>query len=253
MALDDGAQIDPATLPENRKLMQELDALSRATPPPLTAPARGAMRELLVEAVAVASSGLAEALEVRAGDHPLEEDLRTALAIALSRTDAAVFTEAKLRLSGWTPNLGGFDIVTAGAEGSLILIETKWGNVWQGIWDVVKLASGHQHPRVTAAYAVYAATPTEWGKYVERELFMTDGSRSSVTDYLLEEYQDEWAWNLKGSPTVYPSELPAGMTVTAVHEETVTLLARAYEVRVVSVEAGLGPPLELPRGQPPST
>src|SRR5581483_7474921 len=75
-----------------------------------------------------------------------------------------------------------------GTDGSLVLLETKWGNVWQGVWDILKLASGHQHHRVSATYAVYSAAPREWAKYEERELFVPD-RRASVTDYLLKEYE----------------------------------------------------------------
>src|SRR5581483_12115430 len=142
MALDDGADIDPATLPENLKLLQQLDSLSNAAPAPLAAPAQGDMRELVIEATREAAAALHEVLHTRKADHPLEEDLRTALAVAFARTDAAVLTEAKLRLDGWPANLGGFDLAVVGTDGSLVLLETKWGNVWQGVWDILKLASG---------------------------------------------------------------------------------------------------------------
>ena len=85
------------------------------------------MRELMVEALEITVAGLAAALTHRNATHPLEEDLRRGLAAALARSDAAVLTEGKLRLPGWTPNLGGFDAIIVGTDGSVVFIETKWG------------------------------------------------------------------------------------------------------------------------------
>jgi hypothetical protein len=76
---------------------------------------------------------------------------------------------------------------------------------------------------------------------------LTDNSCSAVTDYLLEQYGTEWAWNLKGSPTVHPTLLPASVTIRAVYAQQIMLLGKTYEVRVVSIEAGYGPPLDLAR------
>lgn len=252
MTFDDESQIDPATLPDSLKLLEQLEALDQPAPVPLSAPATGDMRDLVSEATHVAVACLPEALEARAADHPLEEDLRAALVSALSRTNAVVLTEAKLSVKGWPANLGGFDIALSGVDGSMILVETKWGNVWQGIWDILKLAGGHQHQRVSATYAAYAATPGEWNKYTERDVFVLD-TRASVTEYLLEQYETEWAWNLEGSPNVRPTTLPAGVILTGVHAEKVVLLGREYEVRVVSVEAASGPRLPLTRGVPDTT
>ena len=65
MALDDGgAQIDPATLPENIELIQQIDELVEAEGSRLAAPASGAMRELLVEALEITVAGLAAALSI---------------------------------------------------------------------------------------------------------------------------------------------------------------------------------------------
>jgi hypothetical protein len=127
MALDDSAEIDPSTLPHALKLQAEINGLSAEVPNPLSAPARGEITELLIEAARVAVAAF-----LMGCWHVVQTILarRTfGRALVLSRTDAPVFTEAKLRVKGWTPNLGGFDIAVAGAEGSLVLIETKWGNV----------------------------------------------------------------------------------------------------------------------------
>jgi hypothetical protein len=251
MALDDGgAQIDPATLPENVELIQEIEALAGGQGAPgLQAPAAGAMRELVVEALRVTVEGLAAALGHRDATHPLEEDLRGGLAAALGRSKAAVFTEAKLRLPGWTPNLGGFDVVAVGSDGSVVLIETKWGSVWQALWDVLKLASAQQHPRVTAAYAVYAASTNEWAKQAGAEFFGDWDRRGFTTAEVLDDNAGDWNANLKGSPTVWPNEVPGAVDLDAVAVESVTLLERPYEIRAVSVGTSPAPVVRLDRGR----
>jgi hypothetical protein len=74
MVLDDGgAQIDPATLPENIQLMQEIDeAIQGKSGSRLDSPSLGTMRELVIEALRVTTAGPEAALAEREADHPLE-------------------------------------------------------------------------------------------------------------------------------------------------------------------------------------
>jgi hypothetical protein len=251
MALDDGGpQIDPGTLPDSLKLVQEIEATAQ-THCGLTAAASGPMQELLSEALDLTAAGLEVALSEREATHPLEEELRGGLAVALAQSDAIVFTEAKLQLPGWTTNLGGFDVAVAGPEGSVVLIETKWGQVWQGIWDVLKLASATRHPRVTAAYAVYAASATEWTreKDLGAGLFGDWEARQFATNALLGDNEKDWEANLKGSPTVYPSQLPGAVDLRPVSAQPVVLLGTEYKIRAVSVAALPSKPLKLERGR----
>ena len=249
MALDDGgAQIDPATLPENIELIQQIDELVEAEGSRLAAPASGAMRELLVEALEITVAGLAAALTHRNATHPLEEDLRGGLAAALARSDAAVLTEGKLRLPGWTPNLGGFDAIIVGTDGSVVLIETKWGAVWQAMWDVMKLTSASQHPRVTAAYAIYAASRKEWQTRSDLGLFGDWESTAFVTDFWLAENAHDWERNLQGS-AAYPTVLPGAVELEAIAAVPVTLLDTPYEIRAIAVRAAVGKPVALEHGR----
>jgi len=247
MALDDDARIDPATLPENVELIEEIDATIAESEMPrkLGSPPTGEMRELMIEALGASVEELAETLVARRASHPLEDDLRTGLALNLARTDAAVFTEAKLRLQGWTPNLGGSDVIVVGRDGAIVLIETKWESVWQSMWDILKLASGHRHPRVAACYAVYAAKPKEWATQACAKLFEPESHGSKDTQWFLEEHEDDWARNLSGSPNVHPTMVPGAFGFETVFARAVDCLGTVYEVRAISVRALPSAPLRL--------
>jgi hypothetical protein len=239
MAFDDGAQFDPATFPENIKLMQEINARLDGTgeTPKLISPPMGDMHDLLIEALSATVEQVPAVIAARSASHPREDDLRTTLALNLARTEAAVFTEAKLKLPGWTPNLGGSDILVVGTDGGIVLAETKWGSVWQSLWDILKLASGHQHPRVSACYAVYAATPKEWATQACAQYFEPDQDASWDTNWLLEEHADGWKENLAGSPNVHVTEIPRALGVKTVFARAIDCLGMPYEVRAVSVSA----------------
>jgi hypothetical protein len=140
MALDDDAQIDPEMLPENRSLMAEIDAQLVA------AEARRewqqALASRLAAAVPDAVSRIEDLVAARAGTHAREEDLRGGIADELRARGELVLTEARLRVPGWTPNLGGFDLALV-VDNSLVIGETKWadGNLHEAMWDLLKLGS----------------------------------------------------------------------------------------------------------------
>lgn len=158
-----------------------------------------------------------------------------------------------MTLSGWTANLGGFDIAMVGTDGAVVVVETKWadGSLWQAIWDVLKLASAQVLSRVSAAYAVYPAPVDHWGKYSGSELFTRWDSRSTVTDHLLEESALDWEKNLRGS-AAYPTELPMAVDLKPVAAESATIMGRDYLIRIVSVRGAIGKPLWLDRGRMPA-
>lgn len=158
-----------------------------------------------------------------------------------------MFSEARLRLPGWRGSLGGFDLTVAGTDGSLVLIETKWDNVWQAMWDIFKLASADQHSRITAGYAIYAASPNEWTKFGGDEFFGAD-SHSFATDFFLEEHATWWSRNLEGSPNLYPVELPGAVSLQAVARNSVILLGKPYEIRAVQVKTSPAKAVTLTRG-----
>jgi hypothetical protein len=205
----------------------------------------------LRDAVRTTVQQLTAAVAAHEGTHPREEDLRTGLAKNLRTTERAlVFKEANPCLPGWSEKLRGFDLAVVGSDGTVVYIETKWGSPWRAPWDVLKLASATLHPRVTAAYAVYAATPRTWARSEARNMFAE--AFAFETRYWIDLNEDLWERDLSGS-TAYPFELPFGFTTDLIAVERAEILGNIYDVRVVSVAALPGEPLALDRGRLPTT
>jgi hypothetical protein len=253
MALDDGgAQIDPATLPENAGLIAEIDAQLAA------AEAERAHRRDLGARLACVVPEAAAAIEKRvtdrSGSTAREEDLRGGIADALRSRGELVMTEPKLAVPGWTANLGGFDLAIV-AENALVVGETKWadGNLYECMWDIFKLAASLQIPRVEAAVAIYGAPTKHWARPESCARLFED--RQILPGELILGLPEEWAANLAGS-SAQPNAVPMQIQLTLLGATAVSIFGKEWAIRAVSVT---GHPRSLtlsngwPAGAPPAS
>ena len=246
MVLDDGgAQIDPPTLPENIALMQEIDAQIAAAARHRTRQQDLAAR--LAAAVPEAVTMIEARVLERDAPHAREEDLRGGIARHLRSCGELVLTEAKLTVPGWTDSLGGFDLAVV-VDDSLVVAETKWadGNLYESMWDILKLGSALAIARVDAAVAIYGAPAKHWQRpdscarlFEDREIF---------THRLIRHFPREWAINLAGS-AAQPLEVPSQLKLTLISQASTEVRGKAWEVRAVSVSSEYQS-LELTNGWP---
>ena len=159
-------------------------------------------------------------------------------------------------MSGWTKNLGGFDIAMV-VDNSLVVAETKWadGNLRESMWDVFKLRQAHRlDQRIGAAVAVYGAPAKRWAaaKSGRRRIFE---DRALITLKLIEALPTDWARVLGGS-TASPKTIPARIHVDLLSTTTVDVFGKAWEVRAIAVRPD-GGPCDLtdgwPHGEAPPT
>lgn len=246
MALDDGgAQIDLATLPENIGLMTDVDAQLAA------AEARRArQRDLAARLAAVvpeAAANIEACVLEREASHAREEDLRGGMAAALRSRGELVLTEAKLSVPGWTEKLGGFDLAIV-VDDSLVVAETKWadGNLYESMWDILKLGSALAIPRVDAAVAIYGAPSKHWERPDSCARLFED--RQILSRQLINHMPNEWARNLAGS-SAQPLAVPLRLSLALIDKQSANVLGKAWEVRAVRVESE-HPPFDLTDGWP---
>jgi hypothetical protein len=236
VAPDDGAQIDPATLPENVELMRKLDADSARREQ--QEDRRRALESRITAALPGAVSGIEGRVRGREGAYAREEDLRGGLAEALRANDELVLTEARLLVPGWTPNLGGFDLAVV-VDDSLVVGETKWAdrNLHECMWDIFKLASALSVPRVDAAVAVYGAPAKHWQKPETcARLFE---NRDVVSRDLILGLPHQWEINLAGS-SAKPLAIPMLVKLRLLATQPGEVLGKSWEVRAISVEGDVG-------------
>lgn len=231
MALDDDAQVDPATLLENAGLMQEIDA-QIAEADGKRAHLR-ALEARLSSAIPAAVSRIEERVAARAASHAREEDLRGGIADELRTRAELVLTEAKLRVPGWTTNLGGFDLAIV-VDNSLVLGETKWadGNLYECMWDLFKLRSAVSLDRVDAGVAVYGAPAKHWQRAEGCAWLFED--REVLTRNLIWALPREWQINLDGS-TAKPQAIPMLLRLQLLTATTCEVLGRSWEIRALGV------------------
>jgi hypothetical protein len=192
------------------------------------------LRLLLQEVVAHATHGVDEAVAGRSGQWGVEDDLRNAVVDALRERGELVLTEAQVGVPNWSRNLGGFDFAVAGRDGGLVVGETKWanGNLYECLWDLLKLASASTMPRIGAAVAVYGAPVKHWEKPVAcADLFETG---VYDTAKLLGAYATEWQRNLDGTKA-RPHDLPIDFRVEPIVKIRTEVLGKEWEVRAVEV------------------
>lgn len=249
--LDDDAQVDPATLLENKKLMAMLDEKIAEVAEARNRQDR--MAAIVAAAVPTASQFVEQRVIARKGGHAREEDLRFGIAKILRQQGELVLTEARLPVPGWTAKLGGFDLAVV-TDDSLVVAETKWadGNLRESMWDLIKLASVLAVPRVDAAVAVYGAQVKQWQKPESFGRLFED--RQIIVLKLLEALPKDWQRNLSGSKA-QPLTVPAAIHVKLLSTTEIEVLGREWEVRAVSVRPDGGTfDLEAgwPHGVPPS-
>jgi len=233
MALDDGgAEIDPATTPDGVGLMARIDA-ELAAAEAVRAHRLGLARQLS-SVIPDAAARIEGRVLQRSGSHALEEDLRGGIAEALRDRGELVMTEAKLAVPGWPVNLGGFDLAVV-TENTLVVGETKWadGNLYESMWDIFKLASAAQIPRVSASVAIYGAPKKHWSRPDTCARLFED--RQVLPHQLMLGRANEWAKNLAGS-TATPSAVPLQVELTLLTAASVTVLGKEWEIRAVSVD-----------------
>jgi hypothetical protein len=231
VALDDDAQVDPATLPENVELMQEIDAQIGEASAKLEH--QRASEGRLSSAIPDAVSRIEERVLGRDASHAREEDLRGGIADELRARGELVLTEAKLRVPGWTANLGGFDLAIV-VDNSLVLGETKWadGNLYECMWDLFKLGSAVSMDRVDAGVAVYGAPAKHWQRAEGCARLFED--REVLTWELISALPRDWQINLDGS-TARPQVIPMLLQLRLLMSETCEVLGKSWEIRAVGV------------------
>lgn len=208
------------------------------------------VRLVLSAAVERATAALPEAIASREGTHGLEEDLRGGIATLLRDQGELILTEAKIGLESWSPKVGGFDLTLVSSTGQLVVAETKWasGNLWECIWDLLKLANAQMMPRVLGAFAIYGAPGADWERRVPTADLFEPGIYDSVQ--LIAAFSDKWARMLKTN-NAWPNSVPVDFTTEPVAAFRTDVLGHPWEVRVIEVVAG-GVWTWLENGWPPS-
>lgn len=250
MALDDDAQIDPATLPENRGLINEIDAqIAHAD---ARRERQLALAHRIAGSVPVAAAKIEQRVLARGSSRAREEDLRGGVAQELREQHELVLTEPKLPVPGWTENLGGFDIALV-VDNALVVAETKWGSLRESMWDILKLASVLSVPRVSASVAIYGAPPRQWQKPGTCAQLFED--REVLVPKLLEALPQDWTVNLAGS-RARPLAVPMMIRLDLLNTTTVEVLGTQWEVRTVAVACDRTTATlhdGWPQGAPPTT
>lgn len=209
------------------------------------------VRSILGEAVEEATKTIPDAIAARDGTYGLERDLRDGVVRMLRDRGELVLTEAKIGVPDWTSNLGGFDLSLVDATGELAVAETKWadGNLWESIWDLLKLASAATMPRVCAAFAIYGAPLKHWEKPAPTaDLF--SGGIYHARD-VIENYPKQWRECLAGS-TARPRAVPLEISIDPVSSSQVEVGGKPWLVNLVEVIPG-GVTTWLEEGWPPDT
>lgn len=228
---DDDAPADPATSPENVEMMRQIHGqLAEAD---AVRERQHALEVRLASAIPEAVSRIEQRVLARAGLHAREEDLRGGLADGLHARGELVLTEAKLQVPGWTTNLGGFDLALV-VDDSVVLGETKWadGNLYESMWDLLKLGSALSLNRVDAAVAIYGAPAKRWQQAAGVARLFED--REVITRNLILALPREWQINLDGS-SAKPHVIPILLRLRLLTAVTCEVLDKTWEIRAVGV------------------
>jgi hypothetical protein len=250
VALDDDAQVDPATLPENIALMRRIDA--QIAEAQAQRERRHMLESRVSDAIPDAVSRIEERVLTRWASHAREEDLRSGIADELRSRGELVVTEAKLRVPGWTTKLGGFDLGIV-ARDSLVLGETKWadGNLYECMWDLFKLGSALAIDRVDAGVAIYGSPAEHWTRAEGCARLFED--REVLTRNLIWALPREWQINLNGS-SAEPLIIPTILRLRLLTATSCDVLGKRWEIRAVGVSPDGGDSRLIngwPKGGPP--
>lgn len=224
-------QWDPATTPGNRSLMSQLDGI--ATRVEEKKRRQRKLAERFAGVLAAAAVQVEARMLAREAKNVREEDLRSALANEMRHNDELVLTEARMAVPGWTANLGGFDLAIVDQD-AVVLGETKWadGNLYEAMWDILKLASATTAPRVEAAVAFYAAPTKQWHQAGTCAQLFED--RFVTARDLIWAFPTRWQTNLEGS-SARPHAVPIPIELRLLASEEIEIVGKQYEVRALSV------------------
>lgn len=195
------------------------------------------VRTILAEAAEEATGAIPDAIAKREGTYGLEKDLREGIVTALRERGELALTDAKIGVPDWTSNLGGFDLSFVNTTGELAVAETKWadGNLWESIWDLLKLASAARMPRVCAAFAIYGAPLEHWEKPVPTAELFTGGIYQARD--VIDNYPKHWRECLAGS-TARPEGVPLEISIDPVTSSRVEIGGTPWLVQLVEVIPG---------------
>ncbi len=186
------------------------------------------------EATVRAAEELAEFDEAR-GPAPRERDL----AQALGRHLGNAVVERRWAVPDWDPQPGNIDVWTTDWRGRpRVAIETKLkdGNdVYESLWDLIKLLSLATLEHVEATYLVVGTTIRNWEKPVAFAEFFADGRYELVS--AIERNPDWWRWCLEGG-RARPLRMPIEVDVRLVARSSLLLASAPWELRAVAVAAG---------------
>lgn len=158
------------------------------------------------------------------------------LADALARHLGAV-AERRLHVPGWDPQPGNVDAFTTDWRGRpALVIETKLkaGNdVFECLWDMVKVLSLATEPSVEDAYLVTGTTVASWQRPVACAELFTTGRHELVG--AIRRYEDWWIKYILGDSRGRPSSIPDLMDVDVVAAVQYPMDSIPWELRSIRV------------------
>jgi hypothetical protein len=182
-----------------------------------------------LEARASAKGGLDRLGEVK--------DLEPEMVTALSASSSLIVEKArKIAVPGWSP-VGNVDVVCRRSpyEPPTHGIELKWSKgdkIYEGLWDLFKMALLATSPGVEATYLVTGASRHEWQRAVGRELFTA--CTHGVLDLCELKFTKRRAWDylLQGGYDRFPERVPARIETILVGTSPI---GEDWELRAVRV------------------
>ena len=178
----------------------------------------------------------AEANEIGA-EHVSEADLRRAVRQHLQLQFGPVIQpERRLSITAW-PRVGKADLAVLSADGSADLaLEAKWcrdGQLYETLWDIVKLAQAVSEDAAKAAVVVACAPSRDWAENPNAALFTR---REWSTGELFEQFRRAWIDLLRGSKA-RPTQLPERIGLRSLATVPIHVANQPdWELRAVAVE-----------------
>ena len=211
--------------------------------------------------VARATYGAAGELQMEAAEtgpeHVSEADLRRATRRALQmQLGRLVYPEGAkgFRLEHWPGRLLGPDIAIrhSGSEEQRAFAELKWcrgDKLVETLWDLLKLALANvESASIEATYLIVGAPEVLWEPPAACAELLTGGSWQ--TRVLLDRYEQQWEWLLKGNKTARPEKIPARISTSPLGDAAIEIVdADGWRLRSARVEPGEGW-LEFEDGRP---
>lgn len=193
---------------------------------------------------------VARALEARAAEKGgldklgERKDLEPELVAAVTSIMAPrlfVEKDRKISIPHWSP-IGRVDVVCRRHPGEMPVLaaELKWSvgeKIYEGIWDLFKMALLAQHPSVGATYLITGASEKEWASGVGKDIF-TEGTQTVVGLCALQFPNGRYAWDyaLEGGKDYCPLIVPATIRTHLVACEQLAGGPTAWQLRAIRVE-----------------